>query len=114
MLSFSSHLLELCRRPSQSLYKSLILRAGSKSSKERKFQGEKVPPTEFSFPGLVMHAHSKVRGNESSIILQLLQDSNNSCLQHKHTKIYFKKDIRCTAMIKSKVKLGYIIVRYKA
>ena len=56
MLSFNSHLLELCRRPSQSLYKSVIICVGSESVKfhitfvhriessmERKFYGAKVP-----------------------------------------------------------------------
>jgi len=38
----------------------------NESSLERKFQGAKVPSMELSFPG------TKVRGNESSVILLLI------------------------------------------
>jgi len=60
--NLSIYCAELCRRPSQSLYKSLIIRVGerkfhvifalgSKSSRGRKLQGTKVPWSESSTYG---------------------------------------------------------------
>jgi len=57
--SESSTLLSL---PGAKVPRRFRSRPRNESSRERKFQGTKVPPMELSLPG------TKVRGNESSII----------------------------------------------